>query len=172
MHKELMTYTKGKPMKQIDVGGQPYLQRYYIGRAFGHEDLWLHRFLGADVAEHLHNHPFEATSVVLTGQYTEEVDTLQYKGPRVRNPTEFAQGVIEQVINDQLPLLALTNTRRLGFPLSPFTWHRITRAEKDTWTLMIVEPARLPFWYFREPDGSYITVESSPRDWYKEARPR
>jgi hypothetical protein len=51
--------------------GEPYLERYFVARAFGCE-LFLHRFLASDPDRGFHNHPWRwAVSLVLSGRYVE-----------------------------------------------------------------------------------------------------
>lgn len=54
-----------------DDSGAPYLERYFIGTAFG--CVWyLHRFTGSDPDRRVHNHPWPwAMSLVLRGSYRE-----------------------------------------------------------------------------------------------------
>ncbi len=63
------------PCRLINDGQRPYLERYYLGRAFG-RTWYLHRFVGSDPARGLHDHPWSnAVSFVLAGSYLEETRT-------------------------------------------------------------------------------------------------
>ena len=60
------------PCRLINDGARPYLERYYIGQAFGWT-FYLHRFVDSDPARGLHDHPWShALSFVLSGSYLEE----------------------------------------------------------------------------------------------------
>lgn len=63
------------PCRLINDGDRPYLERYYVGRAFGWT-FYLHRFVASDPARGLHDHPWNrAYSFVLSGSYLEETRT-------------------------------------------------------------------------------------------------
>lgn len=72
MERLLLSLTDELPVKVIKDGDRPYLERYYVGRAFGL--IWyIHRFLASDPDRGLHDHPWRfAVSVVLKGWYLEE----------------------------------------------------------------------------------------------------
>lgn len=60
------------PLRIISDGARPYLERHYIGTAFGWR-FYLHRFVGPDPAGGLHDHPWRlAFSLRLAGRYFEE----------------------------------------------------------------------------------------------------
>ena len=142
MRKCLIKMTRNKPMKQIDVQGQPYLQRYYLGSLAGVQ-FWLHRFLSADGDRHHHNHPWRALSVVLAGRYTEHLLSGQNLTTRSRRPLGMPA------------IIGRNRTHRIG-------WNK-----PETWTLMIVGPRRFPFWSFINTDGSEERVATSARDWWR-----
>ncbi len=55
----------------ISDGEHPYLERYFLFRAFG-VTAYLHRFVGSDPDRGLHDHPWPwAFSAVLAGSYLE-----------------------------------------------------------------------------------------------------
>jgi hypothetical protein len=174
----LMYMTQNMPMKQIDVNGQGYLQRYFAG-TLDDSDIWLHRFLSCDGDRHLHNHPWRGISLVLHGGYTEEFragDEHQIS-ERTRNATDMPFWVIQSLIN--LDLHCLNHYKRripgnigAGVEITPFTWHRIASVQPDTWTLMIVAKSRLPFWYFKDDAGELEVMKASPRDWHKDCKTR
>ena len=63
------------PCRLINDGALPYLERYYVGQAFG-RTFYLHRFVASDPARGLHDHPWSrAFSIVLSGSYWEETRT-------------------------------------------------------------------------------------------------
>lgn len=155
----LMEISGPMPMKQINVNGKPYLQRYYAGTLQDGRDVWLHRFLSADGDRHLHNHPFEAESIVLSGGYAEEMKGTML--PRT--------GCV--LVTSLRELMAVASAYT-GLSITPFRWHRIASVEPDTWTLMVVKPDRLPYWYFRDDEGDLESVPASPREWWRGFYPR
>lgn len=59
------------PCRIIADEGRVYLERYYLGRVFGWT-FYIHRFVGPDPGDALHDHPWPlAISLVLTGGYVE-----------------------------------------------------------------------------------------------------
>lgn len=139
IHKLLMRLTRRRPMKTIEVMGMPYLERYYMGGCFGYQ-VWLHRFLSADGERHLHTHPWTATSIVLSGWYWEECPRGSYER---REPWSRLR-------------------------IAPSRLHRIQSVRRNTWTLMIVSPGRLPFWEFVDDEGNTVLMKTSPEDWWKD----
>lgn len=197
-HEKLMALTELMPMKQICidevvedtyigvqgpvtqkvvVGEIPYLQRYYVGQLRCGRDVWLHRFLRNDAERHLHSHPFNFTTIMLCGGYTEQY--LDEHGKQWRITTPCAGGpqmtVAERIVklashgiqaarpSVQQVLKELTEYRTIDV----FDWHRIASVEPETWTCMIVDEGRLPMWFFRDDDGGLRSVKSSDRDWWK-----
>lgn len=158
MKTKLLRLTAKMPMKQIDINDKPYLQRYYAGEtACGTHDIWIHRFLSEDGDRHVHNHPFVACSIVLSGGYDEQIHGKQH---RTREASLVAESVVAA-------LDFLTPTMFIGHQamIDPFHWHRIENVLPETWTLMIVNKKRLPFWYFMD-GGKYTQMKSSPVDWW------
>ena len=74
IRRALYARTAGLPCRLIKTAGSPYLERYYLGALLGRV-FYLHRFVGSDALEHLHNHPSDGLSLVLAGGYVEEVVT-------------------------------------------------------------------------------------------------
>ena len=165
-HDTLMALTAAMPMKQIDIDGKPYLQRYFAGTFANDHDLWLHRFLSCDGERHLHCHPFEARTIILTGGYTEETPEGMFE--RYAEPAGL--GLIERRLQRGLSMWPAP--LEWGRPITVFDWHRIASVRPDTWTAFIVGPQRLPAWYFRDDDGDLDVRLASPRDWWKNHGPR
>lgn len=82
MIRSLLTrLTNRLPVRIISDDGTPYLERYYVGTAFGLR-CYLHRFVGSDPDRGLHDHPWRfAFSIVLAGWYIER----KRDGDRVRS---------------------------------------------------------------------------------------
>ncbi len=60
------------PFKDIEVGGEHYLRRFYLGTVFG-VTFYLHKFTRGDSDRNVHNHPWRfGGSFVLKGEYLEE----------------------------------------------------------------------------------------------------
>lgn len=110
--KFLFNYTACLPCRLIR---ERYLERYHLGFLFGYR-FYLHRFVGGDVQEPTHNHPFNALSVVLCGSYWEEVAT-GFKVP--------------QNVKERRHIIRWFNR------IKPDTFHRIIKTKKETWTLFI-----------------------------------
>lgn len=167
MNEQLLALTASMPCKQIDIGGKPYLQRYYAGTTADHHDTWIHRFLSCDGDRHLHNHPFEARSLVLRGGYLEDMPNGQFH--RMREPW-----MSERWLKGALKHLPDSTSRCFedGRRISVFDWHRIVSVEPETWTLFIVAPQRLPAWFFKNDAGELEMMKPSPRDWWKQYKTR
>lgn len=118
MHPILMFLTARLPMREIEVGGQPYLQRYYVGTLFG-VTFYLHRFLNEDSERHTHNHPWTwGRAIVLRGSYVESrVVDLWARGALTRRYRVRRYNVID-------------GSR----------FHRILHPEPNTWTLFFHGP--------------------------------
>jgi hypothetical protein len=148
-HETLRALTADRPCKIIEVGGLPYLERYYMGHSESGGMWMLHHFLREDSEPHLHTHPWTARVIVLCGGYTEEL--LQHAG-WLKKHAHYKAG----------------DTRMLF----PHTLHRIVSVQPDTWTLLHVEPGRLPTWSFIADDGTETVVQSSPENWHESCGPR
>jgi hypothetical protein len=146
-HNQLMLITRTMPMKKIQVNGEDYLERYFVGELNGTQE-WLHRFLRADSERHLHSHPWDADSTILCGMYVEQIQRPNGdKYEAYRNAGE-------------------TNIITVG------RLHRIIEVEANTWTHMRVYPGREPQWYFIDDNGVKTQVDTSPEDWYLSCKPR
>ena len=193
MNPTLLDLTANMPMKQINLESKytdnvpgaglvefacerPYLQRYYAGTFRDDVDLWIHRFLSNDGDRHLHSHPFEFSSVVLSGGYNEEY--INQGGAKIIRYAEKSDSIFEkldifidacqQPIKYDRPFSStfLALARRYK-SYNVFDWHRIAEVESETWTAVLVRPQRLPKWYFKSDDGEYTDMKASPRDWWK-----
>ena len=63
--------TENLPVRDIRVHGHKYLERYYVGTCFGYQ-VYIHRFLASDPDEEVHDHPWDAWTMILAGYYREE----------------------------------------------------------------------------------------------------
>jgi len=166
----LLQLTSTMPMKQIDVLGQPYLQRYFAGRLFdGLADVWIHRFLSCDGDLHVHNHPWQGVSFVLNGGYRELYQDDHFEiVERERSACGMSVEQLEKVVNSQRNDFDVDS----GQFIHPMHWHRIASVQPDTWTLIIVGPDRLPKWWFRNDSGELEEMTGSAADWWKACKPR
>lgn len=146
-HEQLMLITRTMPMKTINVNGEDYLERYFVGELNGTQE-WLHRFLRADSERHLHSHPWDADSTILCGYYREEV---------LRDNGEKHQIVWSEGDKNIITVGKI---------------HRIVDVDQNTWTHMKVYPGREPHWYFIDDNGVKTQMETSPEDWYLSCKPR
>lgn len=150
MHELLMMLTAGLRMKIILIDDEPYLDRYYVGKNEKGQQLWLHRILRGDPERWLHTHPFTARSEILHGWYKEQrksnvpFDQLQF------------QAIREKTFN-----VGATNYINID------TLHRIVEAAPNTWSLLTVNPPRMPTWKFISDEGEKI-MRASSEDWHLE----
>jgi len=209
MNNLLLRLTAAMPMKQINLEGipqlsrenipsnavgiiefgplplygfnTPYLQRYFAGTFRDGSDLWLHRFLSADGDRHLHSHPFEFSSVMLCGGYTEEfIDRNGSKDHRVTlpNPKSQMHIYLEEILeslksnNPMFWMTFLNLSCGAQNQLDVYDWHRIAIVLPETWTAVIVKPKRLPKWFFNDDNGDLSDMTASPRDWWKDYKVR
>jgi hypothetical protein len=119
------------PCRLINIDGHPYLERYYIGKAFG-VTFYLHRFVSADTERNVHDHPWSwAAALVLAGGYREE--RLRYfdlkRGGWASKNKNLYPGKVNRI--------------------SASTFHRIGEAKPETYTLF-VHGARVKGWGFLE----------------------
>jgi hypothetical protein len=173
MQNDLLKITAHMPCKIIPVDGQNYLARYYAGTRPDGTDAIVHRFLSADGDRHLHNHPWQGTSYILNGGYgVVELDRAGAVQHRVRRPSQFMDIVMAVgLMRGSIVEHPSTMEDFEAEAITPFTWHRVAEIEPHTWSLMIIEPERLPHWYFRDEQGDVVQVEASPRDWWRDYGP-
>lgn len=97
--------------------GEPYLERYWLFSLFG-ITAYLHRFVAADIDEGPHDHPWPyALSLILTGGYTEDRGHI--------HPKKGFAGREQQLKPWRINLIR------------GHDFHRIKRAQPETWTLFI-----------------------------------
>lgn len=156
MRRFLFNLTAIYPVRFIKPDGNPYIERYYMGRVFG-ITIYLHRYVGADGRDSgVHDHPWSwAVGIPLAGGYIE----------RVMVRLCSLHGVI-------------TRTRFVG--RFSFNWlssnkaHQITAIIPETWTLFL-HGGRCKGWGFYEDHGSAIVYTNSIGDktdkgaWWRDA---
>lgn len=162
----MLNLTAEMPCREIAVGGQLYLRRYMAGTTADDYDVFVHHFLTADGDRHLHSHPRDSYSLPILGGYREEMP----QGVHWRYPFTMNAGM-EQMLVDFIREPCAHHFDRAGLKafcrhITVFDWHRIAEVEPGTWSLFIVGPEILPYWYFRDGDN-LEAVKSSPRDWHK-----
>ena len=134
LRRYLYNLTANRPCKLISRDGAPYLERYFLFQLMG-LTVYLHRFVGGDGDQELHDHPFDALSLILTGSYLEELPVR----------TNLRRGIIKR-------------RRRVRW----FNWirantaHRIVTIRPETWTLFIHNRRRSRTW------GFYVELEPVP----------
>lgn len=126
MDRLLLWLTRNRPIRYIDIDGNDYLERCYIGQLFGWT-FYLHRFVSADSERRLHNHPWRRSfGLVLSGGYVEErLDRLC---------------CFEGMVTYQRKI-------RLFNWITSSTFHRILRPKPFSWTLFGHGP-RIGGWGF------------------------
>lgn len=160
---------------------KPYLHRYYAGTFKDGKDLWLHNFKCSDSERHLHSHPFEFETIMLCGNYTEQYRhgmegeiITRYTSPCEWRSLDTAIERILQRLASPIKEAAPLSSIMLGLAaehrsVGLYDWHRITHAEVDTWTAVIVDQNRLPAWFFMDDNtGDIEHRDYSPRDWWKQ----
>lgn len=121
IHKILYWVSARLPCRLIELDSGPYLERYYLGSLFG-TTFYLHRFVSSDSERHLHNHPWGwGRALVLAGGYEEE---------RVVDLTNVCE-------NGCLTQITQVNWWNV---INGNTFHRITNARLNTWTLFAHGP--------------------------------
>lgn len=146
------------PCRLIKVNGEPYLERYYVGRLLG-VTFYLHRFVSPDGERHLHNHPWGwSRSLVLSGGYTEEV-------------------VVD--LTTASPSGCLTELRHVRWwnRVDGNHFHRIAAVGAGTWTLFFHgarqyvggEPKGWGFLTPVEGGVMFAPYQSAAGDWWKTA---
>lgn len=117
------------PTRRIDSDGKDYLFRVYLWHIGGFR-FYLHKFVGGDGDRWIHDHPFNALSIILVGSYQEE------------HLAAFSH-----------PELITKSSRRRFINFVPAgKFHRIGDIEKPTWTLFIHAPHHKS-WGFLCPIG-------------------
>ena len=144
------------PCRTIRIGGEVYLQRFYLSGAMpvrlaslwpensrpsparGHRDdgmtHYLHRFWQPDPDRHLHNHPWRGRTTILSGRYRER---------RIEGVREFGPGE--------------------GYALEQDTYHSIVELMTPTvWTLFSHGPkeGNWGFWV----DGEHVPWREYDRE--------
>lgn len=130
----LYNLTANRPCKLISRDGQPYLERYFLFQCLG-LTFYLHRFVGGDGDKELHDHPFDALSLILAGSYLEELPVR----------ISLSQGIIKRRRR-----VRWLNWIRAG------RMHRIVSIRPETWTLFIHNRRRGRTW------GFYTEAEPTP----------
>ncbi len=162
------------------VWQEPYLERYYAGTFRDGSDLWLHHFLSDDSDRYVHCHPFNFESVMLCGAYNEEyLKDNGEKDFRISLPLMwdtannfYTWNVSEVKRTCKSASESLEPPIMNGRKISVFDWHRIAAVEKDTWTMLLVQPKRLPFWFFKDDNGDTKPMKASPKEWWHDFKTR
>ena len=185
-NEKLIALTANMPCKQINLpkpmyqwdekirNDTPYIQRYYAGTFRDNKDLWLHRFLSGDSERHLHSHPFNFSTIIVNGGYSEEKICRATKEKVIEHygVLNFEYDEFETVVKSMNHGIeeARPWSDHFNFPcrqIDVFDWHRIYSVQPETWTALIVDSDRLPFWFFVNDAGAFEPRESSSRDWWK-----
>lgn len=147
MLSELLHYmTRNLPMRLIEVGGGPYLERYHVASLFGRR-VWLHHFVRDDQERNVHDHPWSAASIILCGGYVEEIGEIDGDRMALRE---------RRLRAGQVNLIRAT------------TRHRICSVRPGTWTLMLVGKRHGRGWWFYRAGPDCVVARSQP---YAETNP-
>ena len=137
--KLLQRYSSSRPARRIDSNGNDYLFRVYLWHWRGWR-FYLHKFVASDGDRWLHDHPFNALSIILLGSYSEKILT-GFDCPGVQT---------------------ITRRRRWFNFVGANKFHQISGINQETWTLFIHAPHRKQ-WGFFEPHPDY-TAYHNPFD--------
>lgn len=143
--------------RQIIIDGELYLQRYYVAGRMPEAlaDLWdvdrpkerlgflptiyLHRFHRPDAERSLHNHPWFALGVILTGGYLE----TRMRG----NPLVEPHGVFSIQRNMRPGMLQL---------ITPYDFHRVSMLHDDeVWTLFCIGEKQQSWGYWLDEEKRF-----------------
>lgn len=130
LRKWLYRLTSNRPTRLIKREEQPYLERYYMGQAFG-LTFYLHRFVGVDPDEGAHNHPWHAMAICLAGGYREaRVTTLC--------PIDGWQQIYRIIRPGSFNRIRVSD------------FHQIVEMKPNTWTLFIHGQKRAGWGFLRK----------------------
>lgn len=133
------------PVRFIEPAGHRYMERYFLGAHEGRIH-YLHRFVHCDGDRSPHSHPFDATTRILHGEYTELRGQLL--APDRMTPLREC-------------------TRRAGdhSEIAAATIHQITSVALGTWTLFAHTPWTDQEWgFYTTPDAHGRTEYTPERD--------
>lgn len=137
----------------IETGGSRYMSRWIVQTPWG--GLRLHRIHRADADDHPHDHPFDFTSLILAGGYTEE---REFRTPDDAK-TALSWG---DSIRGRRIWRAFVRGDFISRKATDF--HRLIYVAPSTWTLVWFGPKRQS-WGFLTADGKipwrrYLGLES------------
>lgn len=156
VHRALMWLTTRLPVRQIDVDGRPYMQRYHLAKV-GPLELRLHRFISGD-GEQWHDHPFSAACLILCGSYVEE---------RV---TASVLDMFKVCEKKYCPFTV--NVLSSNWWGSRGTIHRIASAKPNTWSLNVTWRTGSLWGFYRHYEAFGMTYKRAPESnlaWYRTA---
>lgn len=136
--------------RDIVVEGELYLRRWFLGGRGTDCQTFLHHILLPDEGRELHDHPFDFSSRVLSGGYTESVADYDPETGR----TEFEGFYVRKRGDD--------------FTHGAEHTHRIASVEPGTFTLVTAGPARRA-WGFWEAQGESFGRPCAPYRWVSAA---
>lgn len=115
----------------LNAAGDPYMERW-IARFANGGGIRLHHILRSDDDRALHDHPFDFTSLILSGSYVEHVpaDPADPAGPTIEKV--YRPGMLNRCRAEQL--------------------HRLELRDGPVWTLVRSAPKRRE-WGFYTPEG-------------------
>ena len=143
----------------VIIGGaeRPYLLRWWVIPRNSYFNIYLHKFLRSDDDRALHDHPWASCSILLTGDYLEEVPACSreawlagnratMKLPRRRFHPYFRKP--EAVHRVEL----LPEFEKVGFDIPRNRYLYAVKSEKPVWTIFLTGPWRRS-WGFWCPQG-------------------
>lgn len=149
------------PARAIFINNQPYMERYFLFRAFGYT-AYLHRFLSCDGDRWVHDHPWKTSyGIPLRGSYTQDKASIN---------KAIKRGETRRAIRSSMQKISRLQINKI----KSSDWHRIVRVEPGTWTLFIHSTPRIQHWGFikrNQEDAFYYAPHESETDpdWHLEA---
>lgn len=153
-------------------GANCYMERWWLFNPYGRTPdgeqgpsryKWLpsvrvHRILRPDLDRHLHDHPWNARTIILRGWYSEERLT------RACTTRELLQDCFAQAYRDGEELSVLDRTAGYTGRLNFLEWHRISRAPSEgVWTLFFTWKKRGTWGFLvdgkKVPHKEYLGIE-------------
>lgn len=129
----------------IGAPGNVYMRRFILLLPFGLGTIRLHNIMRSDDDRHLHDHPFDFVSLLLTGGYFETLPTPKVNGSRMRYRPRFS--IVRKRAED---LHSLTLTR-------------------PVWTLVFAGPKRRDWGFATErgwvPNHRYLDEFPKRAEW-------
>lgn len=125
----IATYSGRPPEEVLMQDGLVYLRRWHLRKDCTQGNIYLHNVVRNDPDSCCHDHPWDSSSIILTGVLSEDV--LNDEGNMVQGSTYRPGDIVNRKAEDA---------------------HRLIIEEGPCWTLFMTGPVRRK-WGFHTPDG-------------------